>query len=39
MMAEGVGWWGMGREGQEGGEMCICIADSLHHTVETNTTL
>ena len=28
-----------GREIQEGGGICICIADSLHCTAETNTTL
>ena len=36
-----VGWdggWG-GREVQEGGDMCIRIADSLCCAVETNTTL
>ena len=31
----GVGW----REAQEAGDIWICIADSHHHTAETNTTL
>ena len=30
---------GGGREVQEGGDICIHIADSLHCTEETNTTL
>ena len=30
---------GDGRETQEGGEICIHIADSLHCLAETNTTL
>ena len=34
---DGVG--GGGREFQEGGDICICIADSLCCTAETNTTL
>ena len=35
------GWDGVegGREVQEGGDICIHIADSLHCTAETNTTL
>ena len=35
------GWdgGGGGREVQEGGDICIHIADSLHCTAETNTTL
>ena len=35
------GWdgGGDGREVQEGGDICIHIADSLHYTAETNTTL
>ena len=33
------GWDGEGREVQEGGDICIHIADSLHCTSETNTTL
>ena len=32
-------WDGVGREVREGGDMCIHIADSLHCTAETNTTL
>ena len=28
-----------GREAQEGGDICICIADSLCYTAETNTTM
>ena len=35
-----VGWeGGDGREVQEGGYICIHIADSLHCTAGTNTTL
>ena len=35
-----VRWgWGGGREAQEGGVLCIHIADSLCYTEETNTTL
>ena len=36
-----VGWDGQGggREVQEGGDIGIHIADSLHCTAETNTTL
>ena len=37
-----LGGWdggGCGREVQEGGEICIHTADSLHCTAETNTTL
>ena len=30
---------GGGREAQEGGDMCIPMADSCHHMAETNTTL
>ena len=34
------GWdGGGGREVQEGGDIYIHIADSLHYTAETNTTL
>ena len=33
----GMGWGR--REDQEGGDTCIHIADSLHCTAETNTTL
>ena len=33
------GWDGRGREVQEGGDICIHIADSLHCTAETNKTL
>ena len=33
------GWDGGGREAQEGGDRCICIADSLYFTLEANTTL
>ena len=34
------GWdGGAGREVQEGGDICMHIADSLHCTAETNTTL
>ena len=33
-------WDGAGRrEAQEGGGICVLIADSLCHTAETNTTL
>ena len=35
----GVGWRGGGREVQEGRDIGIHIADSLHCTAETNTTL
>ena len=28
--------YGCGREAQEGGDMCICIADSCDCTAETN---
>ena len=31
--------WGGRRLGQEGGDICIHIADSLHCTTETGTTL
>ena len=31
--------WRGGREVQEGGGICVHIADSLHHRAETNTTL
>ena len=31
--------WGSGREVQEGGDIGIHIADSLHCTAEANTTL
>ena len=34
-----VGWGGSGREAQEEGDICICTADSLCCTVETNTTV
>ena len=33
-----MGWEG-GKEGQEGGDVCIHIADSLCCTAETNKTL
>ena len=35
------GWDGEGgrKEVQEGGDICIHVADSLHCTAETNTTL
>ena len=33
------GWDGEGREVQEGGDIGTHIADSLHFTAETNTTL
>ena len=33
------GWSGWGWEVQEGGDICIHIADSLPCTAETNTTL
>ena len=33
------GWDGGGREAQEGGDICIRIANSLFSTAETNTTL
>ena len=32
-----AGWWG-GREAQEGGDICILIADSCVCTAETDTT-
>ena len=35
----GVGWDGEGREVQEGGNTCICMADSRCYMAETNTTL
>ena len=31
--------WGGWEEGPEGGDICIHIADLLHCTAETNTTL
>ena len=34
-----VGWWGDGKEVQEGGDICIHVADSLCCTAETNTAL
>ena len=33
------GWDGLGRKVQEGGDICIPIADSQCRTGETNTTL
>ena len=33
------GWDGGGREVEEGGDICIHIADSLHCTAEPKTTL
>ena len=36
---EGWDWGWDGREFQEGGDICIHIADSLHCTAETNSTL
>ena len=33
------GYWGGGRAAQEGGVMCIRIADSFCCTAETSTTL
>ena len=37
---DGSNEWGLcGRETQEGGEICIHIADSVCCTAETNTTL
>ena len=30
---------GEGRKTQEGGDICVNIADLLHHTTETKTTL
>ena len=41
MLCDGLeGWDGVGgRELQEGRDICIHIADSLHCTAETNTTL
>ena len=36
---EGWGMGGGGREIQDGGNICIYIADSFHCTVEINTTL
>ena len=33
------GWDAGGREAQEGGDICICIVDSLYCTLEANTTL
>ena len=42
MLCDDLDGWdgGGGREVQEGGgDMCIHIADSLHCTAETNTTL
>ena len=33
------GWDGGGTEAQEGGDICICIVDSLNCTLEANTTL
>ena len=37
--SRGVGWVRGGREAQEGGDMCILMADSHSCTAETNTTL
>ena len=41
MLCDDLDVWGggSGREVQEGGDICIHIADSLHCTAETNTTL
>ena len=36
---DGVGGRERGREVQEGGDICVHIADSLHCTAETNRTL
>ena len=33
------GWWGVGREAEEGGGICIHIAYSLCCTTEIKTTL
>ena len=33
------GWDGVGKEVQEGGDICIHIADSLRCTAESKTTL
>ena len=35
---EGWDGRGVGREAQEGGDICIHIADKLYYTVKTNTT-
>ena len=40
MLCDGlVEWDGAGREVQEGEDVCMCMADSLHSAAETNTTL
>ena len=39
MLCDDLDGWDGGREVQEGGDICIHIADSLHCTAETNTTL
>ena len=39
LSSRGVGWGRGGREAQEGGDICIHIADSYCCTAETNTTL
>ena len=42
MLSDDLEKWddgGVGREVQEGGDICIYIADSFHCTAETNTTL
>ena len=33
------GWHGRGKEAQEGGDICIYIAESLYCIAEANTTL
>ena len=38
MLCDDLDGWG-GRVAQEGGDICIHIADSLRCTAETNTTL
>ena len=39
MLFDDLDAWDRGREVREGGDMCVHIADSLHCTAETNTTL
>ena len=40
MLYDDLGWWwGVGREFQDRGDICIRIADSLCCTAETQTTL
>ena len=39
VLCDNLDGWDGGREAQEGGNICMHIADSLHCTAETNPTL